>query len=222
MNLNEVDRAGDIKTAGNIVKQMFHKKHKVMTWPSDSKPTIRGLIEQLDDPFLLSLTKNLDFFIHYGQAWVNLNANDIFSDKSETSNVNDLMKDPSYFKNKKSTVYKIMQIRPSMYGVLVKHGNNMGNADFTPESNLVDEYALKVLDGSKMPLPYLRYEKIDDERRGEYVSFGQEGRHRATVAQILGATSMPVAVIAGIYPPTANFNDLADFSHNIFTDIKNQ
>ena len=216
MKITEVNPNPKINEASEIVQQMFQRKHKIMDWPSDTKPTIRGLVEQLDDPFLMSLTTDLEHFIHYGQAWLDLDPNDIWQEKSGLASVDDMLKDPAYFTKEKSTVYEIVQMRPSMYAVHARQGFNGMEGSFTPEPELVHEYALKVLDGSKMPLAYLKYQLIEDERRGTYTSFGQEGRHRATVAQILGATSMPCIIIAGLYRASDDKSKLRDFSGKIF------
>ena len=216
MRINEVNPNPQLQEAGEIVQQMYHKKHMAMSWPSDTKPTIRGLVEELDDPLLLSFTADLEHFIHYGQAYIDLNPNDIWQEKSGLATVDDMMKDPIYFANEKSTVYEIVQMRPTMYAIHSKHGFQGMEGGFTPEPELIHEYTLKVLDGSKMPLPYLKYQLVEDERRGTYTSFGQEGRHRATVAQILGATSMPCIVIAGLYRPSDDKSKLRDYSGQIF------
>ena len=212
MKITEVNPNPKINEAGEIVQQMFQHKHIKMEWDSENKPTIRALVEQLNDPFLLSLTtEGVEHFIHYGQSWLDLDLNDIWLDKTGLPTYDDMLKDPAYFNSQKNTVYEIMDIRPEMYAVYVKQGFH-GNDDFNPEQKLVNEYALKVLDGSKMPLGYLSYELVNDKRRGQYTSFGQEGRHRSTVAHILGAIQMPCIIIA----KTQDKADLRDFSGKIF------
>ncbi len=217
MNLNEVDQQEEITKAGKIVQQMFHKKHQIMQWESDTKPTIRGLIAQLDDPFLLSLTKDLNYFLNYGQKYVDLNTNDIFKKTTDLPTYDDMMKDPEYFANKKSTASKIVKMHPGMYAVHCKNSFKGIEGRFTPEPELVQEYALRVLDGSKMPLPYLRYEYVEDERRGNYTSFGQEGRHRATVAEMLSASSMPVLVVAGFERVTDDVERVRKYQERIWS-----
>jgi len=218
MQINEV-QSPDIKKAVKIVQQMYQKKNEHIRWETDGIPSIRAMVKQLNDPLLTSFTKDLDYFIHYGSAWVKLNPNDIFSERSETSNANDMIDDPEYFFKKKSKMFKIVKMRPTAYAKHAKHGfNGMGDPDFWPEKNLIEEYALKVLDGSKMPLPYLRYELVKDERRGNYTSFGQEGRHRAAVATMLGASEMPVMIITGLYTP-GNKNELLAFNKKIMMDF---
>ena len=216
MKINEVNPNPKLNEAGEIVQQMYQRKNKIMSWPSNEKPTIQGLVKELNDPLLTFLTsKDLDFFIHYGQAWLDLNPNNIWDDKSEMPVVNDMLEDPVYFATKKSTVFEIVKMHPKMYGFYAKQGFNSSHPSFTPETNLIQKYALNILNGEKFPLPYLRYILTKDG-----VDFGQEGRHRAIVADMLGATLMPCIIIAGISPPTNDSAKLREFSGKIFDQFE--
>jgi len=210
MQINEVNPNPQLQEAGEIVQQMYHKKHMAMSWPSDTKPTIRGLVEELDDPLLLSFTADLEHFIHYGQAYIDLNPNDIWQEKSGLATVDDMMKDPIYFATKKNTVYEIVQMRPTQYAMHAKHGFQGMEGDFTPEPELIQEYALKVLDGSKMPLCILEY-----ELEGYNINFNQEGRTRSTVAELLGSSTMPCMVVTALYPISQDTEALNTFSSKI-------
>jgi len=218
--INEEGYSKDqVTEAAKIVEQMYKKKHEYLHWESDAKPTIRGMVAQLNDPFLMSLTKNLGYFNNYGQKWVDLDPNDIWSDKSEMSTVNDMLYDPQYFKDNKSRTFKKVTMMPHRYAIRAKHGFNSNEPTFKPEAKLVHEYAIQVLDGSKMPLPYLKYELVHDERRGTYTSFGQEGRHRAAVANMLDADTMPVLIIVGLYQPSDEPAQLERYTSKILQDF---
>ena len=125
----------------------------------------------------------------------------------------DMMRDPAYFAKAKSKVFKIINKSPQDYLQHSKEG--FGSDTFEPEQHLVDEYAERVKQGSKMPMPVLSYELNEHGS-----SFSQEGRHRAYVAIALNASTMPVMVVAGAYPAHEFRDQFADFSHNIFANFK--
>jgi len=216
MNLNEVDQNKEIKRAGEIVSKMFGIANQGMHWEEDSKPTIRGLVKQLDNPFLTYLTSDIDTFLHYGQKYVELDKSDIFDDLTGLATYDDIIRDPEYYREKKNINSFYVKMYPKMYAIHSKQGfKGMDGGDFIPEEKLVFEYAKKVLDGSRMPLPYLRYELVDSKRIGEYTSFGQEGRHRAQVANLLGVHKMPVLIVTGLERPNGDLNRLDNFTKEI-------
>ena len=102
-----------------------------------------------------------------------------------------------YFKTNKELTFEIVYMSPTQY--LEKsfkiHRNVMINAglhglsleryieiNITPD--LIQEYTERTLEGSKMPMPVLDYDKLT-----------QEGRHRAIVAMELGMKEIPVLVV---------------------------
>ena len=112
---------------------------------------------------------------------------------------------PEYHKNEKFIDYNIIKMRPSLYGILCKHGfNGMDGGDFRAQDNLVWEYALRTVDGSPMPMPYLEYELTQSRRKGEFTSFSQEGRHRAEAATMLGIAEIPVMIVTMLDPVLDN------------------
>ena len=217
MRLNEVDRNIEIKRAGEIVSKMFGIENKAMQWESDAKPTIRGLVEQLDNPFLVHLTSDLDTFLDYGQKYVELDRSDIFESRTALPTYDDMLADPEYFAAQKNTVFTVVKMYPRLYAVHAKQGFKGMDGDFKPEEHLIFEYAKKVLNGSRMPMPYLQYELVQSKLRGEYTSFRQEGRHRATVAEVLGAHKMPVLIVASIEPQLGGPAELKQFSDEIWS-----
>ena len=179
----------------NIVKQIYIKQQEPLRYYGDGKPTVRDMIEQLNNPFLNYIASDRDTFLHYGQRYAELDTNDIFNTKDTgLPTYNDMLKDPDYFEDKKNTVFKIIDIRPKDYKTYVDNG--FRSTAPTIEEDLVLEYAKQVLDGSRMPMGFLRYDLEAHEYRGDYVSFTQEGMHRYKVAELLGAKKTPVMVVA--------------------------
>jgi len=199
VKLDEVDQSPEIRKAGEIVQKMYNKLNQMMHWADDSKPTIRGLVKELDNPFLNHITKDLETFTHYGQLWVDCDGSNIFSKSTQLPTYDDIMKDPDYHKEQKLIDYNIVSMYPSSYAIHCKQGFQGMEGDFSPQENLVFEYAMKVLDGSKMPMPYLRYELYVRQFTGsESIGFSQEGRHRATVAELLNAHKIPCMVVTQV------------------------
>jgi len=184
-----------IRMAADLVGQIYKKEGMFLHWPSDEPITIRGMIERTHNQFLIDLanTKDLDLFNKYAQLWINLNANDLFAKTSNTSDVNDMLANPTYWDEEKGQAFMMVSMSPNQYKLHAKSG--FQDWSFTPEDHLIKEYTYQTLEGSKMPLIYLRYTLEDG-----VVDFSQEGRHRAEVAEILGAEKIPVMVIAAAYP----------------------
>ena len=222
MRILEVQESSKLKQAGEILQKLFHKQNRMMQWASDTKPNLTELTNQLNDPFLNMLVKrkDLDLYIKYADLYLNLDTSNIFDTKSTgTANGTDMMRDPTYFKEKKGRVFKIVYMSPHQYLAATNAGFN--DNSFQPGDELVEEYAYKTLDGSKMPLPYLEYKLVQgDERRDEYTSFNQEGRHRATVANLLGAKEMPVMIIAAVDPAWKMMDRLEEFQEKVFSRFK--
>lgn len=221
MNILEADQSPKIKKAAELVQKIYQKEGQHLIWRNDSNPTISSLIDMLHIKFLSKLIdkRDIDLFIEVGQQWVDVDNTDIFDRTSTgTANGEDMMRLPAYFEEKKGRVFEIVDMTPQEYIVATKSG--FVDPSFKPTNSLVEEYTYKVLGGSKMPLPYLEYILTIDERRGEYTSFSQEGRHRAYVAKGLGAKTMPVMIVAGVDNPFKMQGKLKPFAQQIFNKFK--
>lgn len=143
----------------------------------------------------------------------------IFTNTTGMPTYDDMLRDPEYFAKQKSKVFKIIKMSPDAYLAACKAGLSANTGTFTPEQNLVDEYAERVKAGSKMPMPVLEYElnEYGQRSRGSYTSFSQEGRHRAYVAKQLGVTVIPVMVVAAAYPPPQFRDVFPEFVEKIWS-----
>lgn len=107
-------------------------------------------------------------------------------------------RDPvEYFKTNKGLVFEIVWMSPTQYleesyKIHRKFSIDYGIPQITFETylktnidpDLINEYVQRTLEGSKMPMPVLDYDKLT-----------QEGRHRAVVAKELGVEKIPVLVV---------------------------
>jgi len=103
-----------------------------------------------------------------------------------------------YFKKNKKLTFEIEWMSPEDYLKEAYYIPYPKRIDKTPprlhpltrmmiwdtRKSLVEKYKERVLEGSKMPMPMLDYDK-----------FAQEGRHRAVVAMELGVEEIPVLVV---------------------------
>ena len=221
MNISEVDQSPKVKKAAQLVQDIYHKAGAFLEWSEDGSPTVSSLIHKLKNKFLSSVVRkrDLDLFIDIGEQWLELDANDIF-DTTTTGmgSHTELMNDPKYFASEKAKVFKIINMSPQQYIMATKSG--FVDPSFTPEEHLVEKYTYKLLAGSKMPMAVLDYTLVEDERRGPYTSFSQEGRHRAFVAEGVGAKSMPVLVIASVYPAWKMKEHLPAFQDEVWSKFK--
>lgn len=114
-----------------------------------------------------------------------MKAKDIFrTDKTDIPVYDNMMNKPAYHKRAKGMTFKIVYMSPDEY---LTRCARMFNTPFKYrmiESQLVEKYKKRVLNGSKMPLPV-----IDEKEQS------QEGRHRAMVAKELGVKRMPVLIV---------------------------
>lgn len=139
--------------------------------------------------------------------------NDIFTNKTGMPTYDDMLLSPDYFAREKGKVFKIIKMSPDEYLAHCQQGFGEGN--FTPEENLVKDYAQRVKEGSKMPMPVLTYELSEHG-----TDFSQEGRHRAYVAKALGVNVMPVMIVASSYP-AHKFRDVFDeFQQSIWSKFQ--
>ena len=107
-------------------------------------------------------------------------------------------RDPvEYFKTNKGLLFEIVWMSPTQYleesyKIHRKFSIDYGIPQITFETylktnidpDLINEYVQRTLEGSKMPMPVLDYDKLT-----------QEGRHRAVVAKELGVEKIPVLVV---------------------------
>ncbi len=106
-------------------------------------------------------------------------------------------RDPiQYFKENKGLIFEIVWMSPTQYleesykihGRHVDYGKYKTSLEqymyYTINTDKINEYIERTLEGSKMPMPVLDYDKLT-----------QEGRHRAVVAMELGVEEIPVLVI---------------------------
>ena len=107
-------------------------------------------------------------------------------------------RDPTqYFKENKGLVFEIVHMSPThyleeSYKIHRKFSTNYGIPQIPFEtylktnidSDLINEYIERTLEGSKMPIPMLDYDRLT-----------QEGRHRAVVAKELGVEEIPVLIV---------------------------
>lgn len=192
-----------MRQALNVLNDAFTRAHLVLhDYVEDGKASFTKLANDLNNPFFIKLValKDVDKLIKYGTLYNSIKPNaTVFSNQSAMSSINDLMNNPEYFQKNKGTTFKVINISPTDYANLAKNGfrkydhRNEPNYEykFVPDEDKVFEYALKVLEGSLMPMVHLRYERDKDGNE----SFGQEGRHRAEVAKVLGIKSIPVIIV---------------------------
>jgi len=215
MKIFEVDRSSKMKEASALITQLYHKQNKIMQWPSSTKPTLTGIALGLGDKMITDIAKHkdLDFFIQYAAAYINLGP--IFDKTAQVGTTPwEVMNDPEYYKHNKSTLHKITNMSPRAYLGAARAGFSTDET-FEPHLDTVTKYAYQVLDGSPMPLPSLEYTKTVDD-----VNFSQEGRHRAYAAELLGASTIPVIIIAAVYPPAKMKGQLDPFAKKVFNNFK--
>lgn len=114
---------------------------------------------------------------------------DQFIDRSETgmSFFDNLMQNPMYHRNYKGYEYSIEAMTPKEYFDAISKARGRSANLRGQEKELAEEYAAKMLDGEKFPMPTLRYNSEG------YLD--QEGRHRAYAAMLAGADHIPVMIV---------------------------
>lgn len=138
---------------------------------------------------------------------IHLTGNDIFDITTTGMSFYDSMlhkehiagnRDPvEYFKTNKGLVFEIVYMSPQeyleeSYKIHKKFSSDYGVNQIPFETYLktiidpdrINEYTERTLEGSKMPMPVLDYDKLT-----------QEGRHRTVVAMELGIEEIPVLVV---------------------------
>lgn len=138
---------------------------------------------------------------------INLTGNDIFNTTTTGMSYYDAMlhkeyiagnRDPvEYFKTNKGLVFEITYMSPQeyleeSYKIHRKFSIDYGIPQIPFETylktnidtELINEYIERTLEGSKMPIPVLDYDKLT-----------QEGRHRAVVAKELDVEEIPVLIV---------------------------
>jgi len=218
MYIAEIEENSTLDDAKELLKKIVVKKQQSLASIKTylpSKPSIRDIIKYLNDPLLTHIVNknNINYFVKYCSAWLNLDTTDIFSNTTGMPTYDDMLSNREYFVNNKSKDFRIVEMWPSMYNI--KCVQEFGDSTFQPEDDLIFEYALKVLDGSKMPMPVLSYEL----HNGKTI-FSQEGRHRASVAKMLNAQEIPVMVIAGLSSP-GSIDVATKYQESIFKKFQN-
>lgn len=207
-----------MEVAVDILTRAYRRKNMSIhtAMPDEGKASMTDLCNYLGDKFLIKLVsfKDIDLFNKYGKLYNQFNPTSAFKVESEMSDLNMMMKNPEYYLEEKGWDYKVVQMSPFQYQLACRSG--FRDDTFEPEENLVWEYALKTLEGSKMPAPSIVW-TLDDGK----AQFSQEGRHRSYVADLLGINFFPVILSTRCYPNPHFHPEVADnckqFKEKIFS-----
>jgi len=220
--LNEDMPRDKMEVAVDILTKAFIRRgSSIHAYVKDEgKTSMTELCEALGDKFFNKLVsfKDIDLFNKYGVLYNNFNPNGgtAFKLESEMSDLNMMMKNPEYYAKEKAWNFEVVKMSPYSYQLACKSGFGSDH-DFQPEEDLVWEYALKTLEGSKMPAPSIIWTLRDGEK-----TFNQEGRHRSFTAELLGINYMPVIISTRCYPNPHFHPEVAEKCENFKERVFNR
>lgn len=122
-----------------------------------------------------------------GSTFADMYDGKMIGDKTDLSDYDDLVDDPSWGA-RKGKEFEIINLRPMTYLQRTEHGfgtNNSRQEEMLQKEKIID-YARKMYNGEKFPLLTIDYSKDN---------FTQEGRHRAYAAYLMGASTVPVMLV---------------------------
>lgn len=98
-----------------------------------------------------------------------------------------MLQAPEYFRTRKGYEFEIVQMSPAEYMLKASDilDGDVEDVVRSRDKKISQEYAQKMMDGEKFPMPVLDY-----SRNG-----GQEGLHRAIAASLIGLSRIPVMVV---------------------------